>query len=113
MDAHTQAIIKKLIDAHKRVGVPRHISRPKIRCQVPGVGHGEVGHQRKSTAYKKPSINVLYTNADELTREKVSGLRVLTAREKPHVIAVTEVLPKMNKERVTQDYEINDCHIAT
>ena len=86
MDAHTQAIIKKLIDAHKRVGVPRHISRPKIRCQVPGVGHGEVGHQRKPTAYKKPSINVLYTNADELTREKVSELRVLKAREKPHLL---------------------------
>ena len=101
MDDHTQARIRKLIVAHKREGLPEHISRPKIR-QVPGVGH-EVGHQRKQTAYKKPSINVLYTNADELTREKVSELRVLTAREKPHVIAVTEVLPKMNKERAIQD----------
>ena len=38
MDDHTQARIKKLIVAHKREGLPQHISRPKIR-QVPGVGH--------------------------------------------------------------------------
>ena len=54
-----------------------------------------------------PTLDVLYTNADQLTSSKMTELRKLVERKKPLVIAVCEVKAKNRKtERAEKDYEI-------
>ena len=53
-----------------------------------------------------PALNVLYTNADQLTSTKRSELLKRIEQEKPLVIAICEVKPKNSKERTTMDYQI-------
>ena len=53
-----------------------------------------------------PAIQVMFTNADQLTSSKMSELLKLVEQKKPLVITVCEVKPKNAKERVLKDYEI-------
>ena len=54
-----------------------------------------------------PTLDVLYTNADQLTSSKMTELKKLVERKKPFVIAVCEVKPKHRKtKRSEKDYEI-------
>ena len=53
-----------------------------------------------------PAINVMYTNADQLTLLKMTELKKLIQREKPLIIAVCKLKPINNKKRTLQDYEI-------
>ena len=54
-----------------------------------------------------PSINILFTNADQLTKEKMSELRQRISTEKPLIVAISEVKPKTNSNNLTdQDYMI-------
>ena len=53
-----------------------------------------------------PAIQVMFTNADQLTSSKMSELLKLVKQKKPLVITVCEVKPKNAKERVLKDYEI-------
>ena len=52
------------------------------------------------------NLRVLYTNADVLTAPKMVELRERVKMEKPHIIAVNEVLPKNLQVREDQDYSI-------
>lgn len=63
-------------------------------------------HIRKSQlkSSNEPSINVLFTNADQLTTSKMTELRKRIQQERPLVIAICEVKPKNSKER--HDYKI-------
>ena len=54
----------------------------------------------------KNKLRVLYTNADVLTAPKMIELRELVKIEKPHIIAINEVLPKNSQVREEQDYVI-------
>ena len=56
-----------------------------------------------------PVIPVLYTNADQMTSQKMSELQNHIAREKPLIIGICEVKPKNGKDYDQQDYEIPDC----
>ena len=58
-----------------------------------------------------PSINVMFTNADQLTSTKKTELMKRIEREKPLIIAVCERQPKNSKEYEIQDYDIPDYTI--
>ena len=90
MSATTKAEINQLFEANKRINLPQHVSRPRKRMahsveesEAPGQERGP-----KTTAFKKPSVTVLYTNTDVLTSEKVSELRIRAANERPHIMAI-------------------------
>ena len=53
-----------------------------------------------------PALDVLYTNADQLTSSKRTELKKLVESKNPHVPAVCEVKPKNPGERSSKDYEI-------
>ena len=53
-----------------------------------------------------PALDVLYTNADQLTSSKMTELKKLVERKKPLILAVCEVKPKNSGERSPKDYEI-------
>ena len=53
-----------------------------------------------------PTLDVLYTNADQLTSSKMTELKKLVERKKPMIIAVCEVKPKNPAQRSEKDYEI-------
>jgi ribonuclease P/MRP protein subunit RPP40 len=63
---------------------------------------------RRLKSYNTPSINVMFTNADQLTSTKMSELKTRIQREKPLIIAVCEVKPKNSKDmvRTISDYAI-------
>ena len=65
-------------------------------------------HIRKSKlkSATMPHINVMFTNADQLTSGKLSELKTRIERDKPSIIAVSEVKLKNSKNRDTQDYNI-------
>ena len=43
-----------------------------------------------------PAINIMYTNTDQFTTMKKSEL---SERKKPHIIAIGDVKPKIQRER--------------
>ena len=53
-----------------------------------------------------PVIPVLYTNADQLTPQKMTELQNHIAREKPLIIGICEVKPKNGKDYDQLDYQI-------
>ena len=53
-----------------------------------------------------PTMDVLYTNADQLTTSKMTELKKLIERKKPLIIAICEMKPKNSQDRTTKDYEI-------
>ena len=53
-----------------------------------------------------PVINIMYTNADQFTTKKVWGLLEFVERQKPHIIAIREVKPKILSEKTELDYVI-------
>ena len=53
-----------------------------------------------------PAINVMFTNSDQLTAEKMCELKSRVLREKPHIIAISEVKPKNGNRRTLEDYQI-------
>ena len=53
-----------------------------------------------------PSINVMYTNADQLTHSKKDELITKIEQQKPLVIAICEVKPKNSSDRQLLDYVI-------
>ena len=56
-----------------------------------------------------PSVNILFTNADNLTQVKMSELKQRIITEKPMIVAISEVKPKnFSKFRTLQDYAIPD-----
>ena len=63
-------------------------------------------HVRKTRlkASNKESLNILYTNADQLTTAKMAELRLRIQQEKPMIVAVCEVKPKNGKDH--HDYDI-------
>ena len=63
-------------------------------------------HVRKSKlkSSSTESLNVLFTNADQLTTSKMTELRLRIQQEKPMIVAVCEVKPKNSRER--HNYEI-------
>ena len=54
-----------------------------------------------------PSMNILFTNADQLNQGKMSELKQRIITEKPMVVAISEVKPKNSSKKLTrQDYVI-------
>ena len=65
-------------------------------------------HVRKKglVSSSAPALNVMFTNADQLTPSKKTELVKRIEQEKPSVIAICEVKPKNSKEREKLDYTI-------
>ena len=79
---------KKMVSKKQNVHAP-----PKVR-------------RKSMVSSTLPALNVLFTNADQLTQCKKDELIKLIEVEKPMIVAVSEVKPKNAKERQQQDYEI-------
>ena len=61
--------------------------------------------EKQSNVRKK--LNVLYTNADQLTKTKKRELDEIVSKEQSHIIATCEVKPKNGKkECMIQDYAV-------
>ena len=68
---------------------------------------------RSLKSYTSPHISVMFTNADQLTADKISELKSRIQREKPLLITICEIKAKnLNvKERTIQDYKIPNYSI--
>ena len=64
--------------------------------------------QKRLAPSELPNFTVMFTNADQLTSSKKVELTEYIQREKPMIIAVSEVKPKNTVERETLDYCIPD-----
>jgi hypothetical protein len=89
LDSAAEAQRKKVHTQKKKILPP-----PKIRTA-------------KLTPSGLPSMNILYTNADQLNQGKMSELQQRIITEKPMIIAITEVKPKNTSKKLTlQDFVI-------
>ena len=97
-------MILQLIDNVNKKRKKSDTDRAK-KFPKPTVTLGECGKTRvarlKSTVI--PSLEVMYTNADQLTASKITELRKLVKRKKTLVIAVQEAKPKNNCQRSVID----------
>lgn len=60
-------------------------------------------------------IDILYTNADVLSKSKMLELKQMANNENPHIISITEVYPKSSLFEITREvYQIDgyDCFIS-
>lgn len=84
----------KLVDASVK-------SKPKNSIQQQNIPNRRL----KSSA--TPSINILYTNVDQLTSVKKTELELKIAEEKPLIIALCEVKSKNGGIRELVEYDLN------
>ena len=57
------------------------------------------------------SLKCIYTNADSL-RNKMAELKTVVYKEKPHIIAVTEIKPKNFREIQLADFTLNGSPVG-
>ena len=97
--------ITNLFDNHKYV---RKLPLPKALPTKKSLSIQTPVKSRKSNLKSSslPSINVMFTNADQLTPLKLAELKKGIELEKPLIVAGCEVKPKNSKERTLSDYEI-------
>lgn len=57
-------------------------------------------------------MKILFTNADQLTKIKKQELEDITAREKPHIVAICEIKPKSGEKWQLHEYEISDYKVV-
>ena len=62
---------------------------------------------KKLKMLKKPSIKVMFTNADQFTHAKKNELQQRIVTEKPMIVAVTEINPKNGKDMNEADYSLD------
>ena len=67
-----------------------------------------ISKQKRLVPTEIPTIKVMFTNADQLTSSKKTEMVEFITREKPMIIAVSEVKPKKAAERDLLDYTIPD-----
>ena len=118
MSELTQQIISDLIVKHKRVGLPDELT--PATCKEPNrrvnsnkslqFQNCHMTNARVSTSLNPnmPALTIMYTNADTLTSNKLAELKARIPNIKPHIIIVTEVKPKHYKERLMQDFTLNN-----
>ena len=82
--------------------LPNNLSVPEIKSMQPPPRFCR--SQLKSSSV--PHINVLFTNADQMTSSKFTELKSRINRHKPLLLAVSEVKTKNPKDRTTLDYNI-------
>ena len=63
--------------------------------------------QSRPVLHCSQSINIMFTNADQLTSTKMVELQNRISNEKPSIIAVTEVKTKRGKDREECQFEID------
>ena len=80
--------------------------RDKSQMQIPA----QIRQTRLAPS-SLPSINVMFTNADQLTSGENEDVITRNEREKPLNVAVCEMKPKNSKERKMLDYTISDYSI--
>ena len=62
---------------------------------------------KKLKMLKKPSIKVMFTNADQFTHAKKNELQQRIVTEKPMIVAVTEINLKNGKDMNEADYSLD------
>ena len=99
-------IVQYIENENKRRSKPlpeKRVRRKKSQMQIPAKIR-----QTRVAPSSLPSINVMFTNADQLTSGKKVELIKLSEREQPFIVAVSEMKPKNSKEREMLDYNIPD-----
>ena len=105
-------LITRLVDKFnakiKEVETRKPKKEPKIMTPM-NVNSKVRGNRLKST--NLPTLDVLYTNADQLTSSKMNELKKLVEIKKPMIIAVCEVKPKTQREQSLKDLEIPNFNL--
>ena len=99
-------IVQYIENENKRRSKPlpeKRVRRKKSQMQIPAKIR-----QTCVAPSSLPSINVMFTNADQLTSGKKVELIKLIEREQPFIVAVSEMKPKNSKEQEMLDYNIPD-----
>lgn len=107
----------ELITKYKRDGLPDKLNNSKdkdktlnvtsaMNVHVSSKPNSTNSHMHSRSAL--PSLSVAYTSADTLTSNKLSELKAIIPKIRPHIIAITEVKPKHFKERLNQDFTIDN-----
>ena len=78
----------------------------KVPKRILSMGESAKARVTRLKTSNLPTLDVLYTNADQLTASKMTELKKLVEGRNPHVLAVCEVKPKNPGERSSKDYEI-------
>ena len=100
--SHLNKLIEKENTTRKILQLPQtHHAKKSTQLQTP-----HKARQTRLVSTHLPVLNVMFTNADQLTSSKRSELIKRVGQEKPLVIAICEIKPKNSKERTTTDYEI-------
>lgn len=105
-DHERETILHYIKEWNERPTKPQ-INKNNIRGNIKQGVHIPKNVKRSSLkASHIPSMKVMYTNADQLTSSKKTELLKNIEREKPLIVAVCEVKPKMSKDRNLLDYNI-------
>ena len=62
--------------------------------------------QTKLVPTSLPSVNIMFTNADQRTPSKLVELKRRIQKDKPLIVTVCEMKPKNSKDRTLLDYKI-------
>ena len=101
--------ILRLMDGvnEKRKEAPPDACDKKVRAQKRIILPPSKTRTARLTPSGLPSINILFTNADNLNQGKMSELQQRIVTERPMIVAISEVKPKnYSKSRTLQDYDI-------
>ena len=102
--AHFIEEIKKLSEKRLTTGSETARKTYTTRKQVTAAAR-----RKKLVTRTEPAIKIVYANADQLTTGKKDELIARIEKEKPMIVAMTEVKPKnLAKERALIDYEIEN-----
>ena len=105
-DQERETILHYVKEWNERPNKPQ-INENNKRGNIKQGVHSTKSIKRSSLkASHVPSMKVMYTNADQLTSSKKTELLKNIEREKPLIVAVCEVKPKMSKDRSLLDYNI-------
>ena len=105
LNSEEKVVVMNLIEienSQRKVDIPKKIPVKKKKILPPSKVRTE-----RLVPSGLPSINILFSNADQLTKEKMSELHQRIITEKPLIIAISEMKPKRNSKNMTdQDYAI-------
>ena len=106
--------IKKLVEDANKIRTKPMLRTSAKKVQKSALMRGKSNSREdRIISLHIPSIKVMFTNADQLTSSKMIELKKIIEKEKPLIVAVSEVKPKIYKERSIMDYEIPGYSLHT
>ena len=107
-------ILKWMDDANAKrestISLTQKKSKPKDKSKLRPQAAAKSRISKLKTS-NSPVLNIMYTNADQLTTSKMTELRNRIEKNKPMIVAICEIKPKNSSDRSLKDYEIPNYSI--